>query len=126
MTTQETATQKGVPMPETCKELDWKTETLFYWHTYDNIDYWKITFGEPQIYDVYGKSKVVPAPQIHEILEVLPKEIPQEHAFRNEITMTFCFDKWFVGYSCEEEIEHENLVEALALLYLQIKERNLL
>ncbi len=126
MTTQETATQKGVPTTETCQLLDWQTETNFYWHTYDSWDYWKITFGEPIIYGVYGKPKVIPAPQAHELLSVLPKEIPQEQGYRNEITMTFCFNKWFVGYSCEEEIEHESLVEALALLYLQIKERNLL
>ncbi len=138
MTTQETAQKFGVPTPETCQLLDWQTPTNFVWYkdklhlvvmlseiSFTMVDY-KTGTRNGYLFSIERQSTYHFAPQIHEILEVLPKEIPQEHAFRNEMTMTFCFNKWFVGYSCEEEIEHESLVEALALLYLQIKERNLL
>jgi hypothetical protein len=143
MTTQETAIKYGVPMPETCIKLGWEIPTNFVllgWETPTNFfwierhkQFMVFTNKELEILrDCFSDwatntyKIICPAPQVHEILSSLPKEIPQEQGYRNEITMTFCFDKWFVGYSCEEEIEHENLVEALALLYLHLKQNNFL
>lgn len=133
MTTQEISTQKGVPMPEICQLLDWQTPTNFVWYkdklhlvvmlsetSFTMADY-KTGTRNGYLFSIEGQSTYHFAPQIHEILAVLPKEIPQEQGYRNEITMSFCFNKWFVGYSSEKEIEHENLLEALALLYLHLK-----
>lgn len=76
-TAQEIAIKYGVPLPQTCQELDFRNETIFVWaKKYINVvhnlfDWHLITYTEyqkkQQEYDYCGYL----APQIHEIAPLL-------------------------------------------------------
>jgi hypothetical protein len=78
--------------------------------TDDEWDEWEmITFDDVFI----GYS----APQIHEFLEALPKQI-------NGCKITMYFrKKWYAGYDKENCQSAETLVNALALLYLELRKK---
>ena len=87
----------GVPTFETCKKLAkyWKEETLFI--TYFNNE--NILTVDSSKNDYYGDYNYYFAPQIHELLEVLPKTISIANSFLNEnLEFELRIEKHYVCY----------------------------
>lgn len=122
----------GVPTFETCKKLAkyWKEETLFI--TYFNNE--NILTVDSSKNDYYGDYNYYYAPQIHELLEVLPKEL----IFSDEVyRLHYSINKNFEAYSYNNGnhayntdfifiIENGNVAECLAQIYLTLKEKELI
>lgn len=68
--------KKGVPMPETCKELNWQGETNYFWAY--NHNWILFNQNDLDIADAYfSKFEKCKAPQMHEIAPLLPISISQ-------------------------------------------------
>jgi hypothetical protein len=118
MTELEIAIEYGVPTSQTCKELNWKEKTLFYW-LYCRDEGGLILCNVNQIENLTKNGvdfeEIASAPQMHEILSLFPVFIDEEkyHFF-------FHFDK--IGYKSKFdhiiEIKNNHYAEALAKLWL--------
>lgn len=107
-----------VPSYDTCKELKWKDRVVFSW-----AYVWK----EPCIieYSPYHPA----APQFHEIWAKLPKSLmgmafedieESEHLLTvSDSFISYAHQHWVDAYKVE--IQNNNLAEAAAQLYLQLK-----
>ena len=112
METTQIAKKYGVPMPETCKELNWQGETLFYW--YFNHEWLIMSFADLEMSDGYFDSfERYPAPQMHEIASVLVLEHKEEYLFT-------------LNYEKEVGVCRDNYAEAYAKMYLELKANNLI
>lgn len=140
MTTQEiaAATSYGVPMPETCKELDWQGETLFCWveNTKGEIIIWQNSVFDYMLVasDKYGSNvidkpkKLCNAPQMHEIVVRLPEKLVNYEGYES---VDFCESNKKIGYGVinrffSTEIENNHYAEAYAQMYLKLKEVKLI
>jgi hypothetical protein len=108
--------------------------------TADNPDIKFISEFEEGYYNKFflKSCKTYPAPTLQEILEELPKEIvpKKDHHFCFEITMGMNGDVWeyipnyndtfFRETLFDLSCRHFNATEAVAKLYLKLKEHNLL
>lgn len=136
MGTKDIAIKYGVPTPETCRELDWKEETYFYWceieskyelcfKTRDNIEGMYCKIGS--IFGLFP-SEVFPAPQMHEIAIALPKkgqtiiEIVQNEG--EEDFLRFCDDIY--SASIWLDLSQNHYAEAYAELYIKLRKEQLL
>ena len=121
MNTQELATEYGVPMPETCKELGWRPKTYWYWNSSGGLSSQEdIALLESAI----TLKHVTPAPQFHEIWNKLPKKIKDDEGtiFDLEIShdvIRYEHDFWVPRYKVE--IQNSNFAQAAAELYLMLK-----
>ena len=116
----------GVPTFETCKKLAkyWKEKTLF------------SCIESQEYFDGYGivltsKIPTMPlddafvAPQIHELLEMLPTTILYENYFYDLEIRKGCV--FYSGFNRDIfEFESDNLAECLAQIYTTLKEKELL
>ena len=141
MTIAEIAQKFGVPMPETCKELDWMEETHFCWvqNKYGFVlsieDTYNDVFLNPMSIDsTTAYHSQMPtyykAPQIHELLAVIPNKI-------NKPDLSFYINQYEVGYTLREFIApFPHIIvngtfatkgaQMLAELYLKLKQEGLL
>ena len=84
---QKQAIEYGVPMPETCEQMDWQNETHFYWcFQQTNIDCYVCCFNKQE--EGYERADggefppyeneffSCPAPQMHEIKNEIRKRLP--------------------------------------------------
>jgi hypothetical protein len=124
MTTQQTALNYGVPMPETCQELDWKGITHYYWYKNYHNEYCCITNESEDKYDLAELFNFIPAPNIQELFEVLPNSIYQGffELIIDKLLELVYYDKEFMYV----EIQNNNLADALAKLYILLRENDLL
>lgn len=138
----------GIPTFETCKKLSeyWKEETNLCWsknrdglyiglNTYYNEDedYYSMnevleknaTIISTNSFYSENTEVIYAAPQIHELIQVLPNTIIYENYFYD-----LKFRKNCVFYSGLNrdifEFENDNIAECLAQLYLTLKEKELL
>jgi len=147
MTTQEIAIKYGVPMPETCKELDWKQETIMRWavcqYTGRVLIYARRlnTFGSVVYFGLDGEFAhnyyyFVFAPQMHEIAPLLPSKLilPTEYGNApHELRIsTWNLSQFLIGYCSQGTtrmccISHPNhYAESYAQMYIKLKSENLL
>jgi hypothetical protein len=128
--------EKGVPLPETCKKLNWQGETHLYWVQDINTEekelklcYYDIQTGlfclmynSKSILSRYGKmykpEYIIPAPQMH-ALKTMPKEFI---SMRGDDDM-LCFDNHKTRYT--QNIEG-NIAQAYAELYIALREKGLI
>lgn len=78
----EISIKRGVPTPETCKELDWKEETYWYWidcADYGGIDLYHIKQIEDLTKWGIDFTEIAPAPQMHEIMAKIPNILRYEY-----------------------------------------------
>lgn len=157
MNTQEqikkTAKDFGVPMPDTCKALDWKEKTFFAWIFHEKLSQPYLCFFE-KIYcqwlhvetqEVIASEENFDftffyAPQMHEIAPLLPLKFETNPIGNLERGR---FYHWFSSYSSigytsfpvstylekaqlEQFIVNHHYAQAYAELYLKLKEKNLL
>jgi hypothetical protein len=149
---QKQAIEYGVPMPETCVQIDWQGQTFFFWlksisgkwylvnkakKPFSNI----ICYHEANILQI-EKSLildwviVVPAPQMHDIAPLLPKIV-----INNELTtyyidlVTLDSGNQYLRYNTEKgicykelkvEIKNHHYAQAYAELYIKLKNEGLL
>ena len=116
----DTAKNYGVPLPETCIELDWQNETLFYWvKDYANATYKLVTKKSLDYWVVEPNDFCVAAPQMHEIARLLPPFISSVG-----IKCAFVLAKDTLSYgSCyyNTPIHDHHYAQAYAELYLKLK-----
>lgn len=127
MTTQETANFLGFPMPDTYKELDWQTATKFYWVKHPDWQEWKIKFFKKikeTLLEFKGEYEVIPAPQ-DEFLKVFTS-LAKEKGTHFTLEFNRISEKWFLKYDLFFECEADTSIDALATLYLHLKQENLL
>ena len=140
MTTAEVAAQYGVPLPETCKELNWENiDTNFFWLVCNNTQRALLhiiqenRFGEKCYHPVnngfaHNKFKVYPAPQMHEIAKLLPEKLLNYKGYES---VEFCENEKVMGYGIlnrflATEIKNHHYAQAYAEMYLKLKTLNLL
>jgi hypothetical protein len=123
-----TAKKYGVPLPETCIELEWENETLFYWFAFNNE--FRLTrneFGFPDTfsvnYNLIENEKItnkrnIPAPQMHEIFR----------CFSQIQLVTTKEYLWvsYVKYPIHIPIHDHHYAQSYAELFIKLKEKNLL
>ena len=145
MNTQETAIKYGVPMPETCKELNWQIQTLFAWIKKEG-EWILINYND---WCDFGYPIYICAPQMHEIAPLLPfdKDIQPLQGYykwrfsinRNwfkkeknaDIELSYSaqkIDKTFVNQDKNITIKSVNnhYAQAYAEMYLKLKKENLI
>lgn len=150
MTTAEISAQYCVPMPETCKELDWQKETNFVWF-FDSLclvvpcldlimqaekkaypTFFLVNVENGHIFNKYNhytfaeiKEKCLPAPQFHEIGKELP---PFSNCSYQTIYQKTMKKELIYSKNVEERIcilvENGNIAQAAAELYLKLKSQN--
>lgn len=133
------AIKYGIPMPETCKELDWKKQTLFYWARDTKLDLdWIIVPFELYCTEtnknLSARYDIIPAPQMHEIAMELPKTIYyKETTFYLDLIILDSFeqylkynDEYYKKSVFEIEIKIFHYADAYAQMFLKLKELNLL
>lgn len=93
----EEAIKKGVPMPETCKKMNWESETFLSWLETDmdgeSKEYSVVKTSDYKRFKLGFFQRLIPAPQIQEIWLVLPKNIyearDEANDDREEVTLYF-------------------------------------
>ena len=139
----------GVPIPDTCKQLDWKEPTLLCWvyqQPYDGYtsDFWKCTLVS---WAVESGNDYILAPQMHEIAIFLPIYIvyktkntirkfypdKKNEAFINIYTNPetsvshLSYANILNGATpLYQNITNNHFAEAYAQMYLKLKQANLL
>ena len=134
-----------VPTKETClkmKELGFKQDTIFGYHKIEHFSGKEITYPVvfhelKEILEEENKPFVCAAPIATEIIEELPKQIsPLENLEKYVLEFGFENNKYWVcyvnhqfeagGMSYKWMPENESFVEALALMYIHLKENKLM
>lgn len=140
MNTKETAIKKGVPIPETCKELNWQEETMFYWIVDKNKNFVLVDFNELKQLDC---PNFIPAPQMHEIATHLPQKLGYYYdETQKRVRHHIKFEEGYVveigifqnkGYTVlgydiffSVVLNNNHFAQAYAELYLRLKNLNLL
>lgn len=130
MNTQERiAIKYGVPMPETCKELNWQQGTIFSWieneEGYVLVDY--------KEWEKLGSPRYIPAPQMHEIVSLLPPKIEGflEPMYLDLVSAPYhnksCFFLQYTGVKSKKDyftslrIDDFHFAQPYAELYLKLK-----
>lgn len=134
-TTKQIAIKYGVPMPDTCKELDWQDDVLFYWY-YEYQEWLICTHIElEESNNRYDKLFVVAAPQMHEIAQELPMSIVIEDERFSLDLMTYSYFKksHFLRYKNIAEkrkygefCENHHYAEAYARMHITLRNLGLL
>jgi hypothetical protein len=142
----EVAKRFGVPLLKTCQELDWQSETLFYWDISDTNEI-RLRYANTVPQDA-NKNDFVPAPQMHEITPLLPIEIYRNSKIKKlgiDSNIYQIFEIYGGGRICyngnkenddrattdiitvaEVVIINYHFAEAYAELYLQLKGKELI
>lgn len=131
------AIKYGVPTLETCKKLQWAYETNFY-YVGKNL----VTRIEKELAGDYDTKEYIPAPQIHEIMPVLPICVLQEVVGYGKkqayyFNLIPIIDKTgVVIYENKagrgelqnicRDYDNNHYAEAYALMYILLKNKNLL
>lgn len=135
MTTAEIAAQYGVPLPETCKELNWQKETLFWWVHEQKEDIFKVVTSsfKKSFENLKMQSEtnvfIAPAPQMHEIAKLLPERIQKSTLYYIATLNSIAYLRSpILGdiVELESKVKNQNYAQAYAELYLQLKSKNLL
>lgn len=134
---------KGIPLHETCKKLNWQGETFFFWcFDYSNSD-WNICYYDLQAgsYKSITNNKsiicnddvdenpeyVIPAPQIQEIAPLLP---PKIYYITDSAEFFHINDN--IGYDddrdglFEVQIKNFHFAQAYAELYIALREAGII
>lgn len=113
----------GIPFPETSKELNWPNETWWAWEINSMSKKWHVS--------LYYKT-AVPAPQVHEIAELLPKSFYWNESihYLNLVTMddnTQRLRYTTEGHTTDFEVpvNGNHLAQAYAEMYLKLKEEGI-
>ena len=134
----EVAKNYGVPMPETCKKLNWNKETLLCWIKFEddneewlavvtngiiyasieNVDNFVLIGGDNKLYNAIDCDieYIIPAPQFHEI----SVELSEMTAFIQNKDFV-CYEIGAEGEMYYEDVTESGVCEAVAKLYLKRK-----
>jgi hypothetical protein len=126
MTTEQIAEKFGVALPETSVKLDWKHSTLFFWNEKKRLVILLGGFIKHEIDVLDGqktpaKGVYIPAPQMNEIAPFLPVQYSITKG-----TTTIGIDLLYYPNGTKIILECNNIAEAFAEFYLQLKEKGLL
>lgn len=106
-----------VPSLETCKKLKDFPETYFFY--VHKPQFKKYILGNRNMFFDYDElSNPLPAPTVSELLEVLPR--------RTTIEKNNGFFVYGEAYSPACKVSGDNPAEALALLYIELKEKGVI
>lgn len=129
MNTQESAIKYGVPMPETCKQLNWQRQALFAWIKKES-EWILINYSDWKYFDY---PTYISAPQMHEIAPLLPTTLGTQSGNRILTTknnsLAYSFDT--APYNVDLIVGRINIInnhyaEAYAQLFLKLKKENLI
>ena len=144
MITQEEISAKfGVPLPETCKELNWENKTFYFYKDgclcsqlrYSPlVNFWLATPIDSDgitYFKARYKEDFIPAPQMHEIAPMLPEKIDGYQSNGQNIwyqllsksmskQLVYGYKNDFDDKLCVNIIDW-NYAEAYAQLYLKLK-----
>lgn len=134
----EVAKNYGVPMPETCKKLNWNKETLLCWIKFEddddewlavvtngiicasieNVDNFVLIGGDNRLYNagLCDIEYIIPAPQFHD----LSVELSEMTAFIQNKNFV-CYEIGAEGEMYYEDVTESGVCEAVAKLYLKRK-----
>ena len=114
----ELAKKFGVPMPETCKKLNFNKETLLCWVKFeDDNEEWLAVNGAYNC-DDDDIEYIIPAPQFHEI----SVELSEMTAFIQNKNFV-CYEIGAEGEMYYEDVTESGVCEAVAKLYLKRKSK---
>lgn len=138
MTTKEIAILRGVVIPETCIELNWRWQTNLCWVKNNENEFIVIEASDREYWVCNEKDVCINAPQMHEIVSRLPSKL----RFNNEMMYLdllsapyhnqSCFFLQYTGgeskkdYFTSMRIDDFHFAEAYAQLYIKLKKENLL
>lgn len=143
---QEIARKYGVPVPETCKELDWKGESNYYYYNGELcyglrfnklIGYW---FAKPvnddglTFFKSVDKNYFIPAPQMHEIAPLVAGfAASQEMHIHQNVYQDFTAMQFVLSSTLNPvkrlpyvNIDGSNYAEAYAQMYIKLRRASML
>jgi hypothetical protein len=145
MTTAEIVSKYGIPIPETCEKLDWQDKTiLHYVKSYSGLLYVCFKDNKNRYIEAFTGDMILsfvsvfPAPQMHEIMSLLPPKIEGflEPMYLDLVSAPYhnksCFFLQYTGVKSKKDyftsmrIDDFHFAQEYAELYLKLKNEGLI
>jgi hypothetical protein len=127
--TEQLALKHCVSMPETCKALDWKEKTLFYWIISKRTGECDVFYAKHHTFTQGFEIDfdIIPAPSIGDLFNALPESILQRIEINFKDSCIF-YNKGLLNLENVVFVffKGTDITQALAEMYILLKEKGLL